>query len=281
MALTRSNRIALAEDTLTILERGKYIAPSGTTVSLDIASCLAATRLFLPDELTRLHKTNQSKGNRFATRFEVRNETTLQGAAELAQRTHGESIGVLNFASAKNPGGGFLNGSQAQEESLARSSGLYLSLREAPDFYDAHRASSSLLYSDRIILSPNCSVFRNDDGTLLETPYAVTFLTCAAPNAGAIADQDRTEEASRIADTLTVRAAKVLALAALEGLENLVLGAWGCGVFRNDPKQVAETFASHLLSGGAHFGCFQTVRFSIWNPQPPFSILEPFQRLFA
>jgi uncharacterized protein (TIGR02452 family) len=186
----------------------------------------------------------------------------------------------LNFASARNPGGGFQNGSQAQEESLARSSALYPSLREAPDFYAAHRASPSLLYSDRMILSPDCPVFRHDDGRLLESPYRVTFLTSAAPNAGAIADK-KSAEAEQIASTLAARAGKILALAAHAKIDTLILGAWGCGVFRNNPQTVAEAFATHLLDGGAYANRFRLVRFSVLDTRPPFANLEPFRRLFS
>jgi uncharacterized protein (TIGR02452 family) len=63
--------------------------------------------------------------------IEVVNETTLQGIAALHEEG-AERIGALNFASAKNPGGGFLNGSEAREESLARSSALYASLQQVP-----------------------------------------------------------------------------------------------------------------------------------------------------
>lgn len=279
MSLTRSNRIALAHETLEILERGQYVTPSGKIVTLDLALCLNATRLFLPEELVAINDAVRSQNAPSeTTRFEVVNETTLQGAADLTAQPDSGRVGVLNFASAKNPGGGFLNGSQAQEESLARSSGLYPSLRRARDFYAAHRDSPSLLYSDRIIVSPDCPVFRNDDGSLRELPYSVTFLTCAAPNAGAI-DDKKSQEAAHIGTTLVERAGKILALAAHQQIETLILGAWGCGVFRNNPNQVAEVFAQHLLRG-AYRHQFRRVRFSVLDTHPPFRIVEPFQRHF-
>lgn len=166
-------------------------------------------------------------------------------------------VAALNFASAKNPGGGFLAGSQAQEESLPRSSALYASLLRAPQFYERHRGARSLLYSDAMIWSPGCPIFRDDDGTLLDEPQLVSFITSAAPNAGAAA-KNRPDELPVIPEAFRGRSEYVLALAASEGYKRLVLGAWGCGVFRNDPAVVAEAFMGHLRDG-AWTGRFERV----------------------
>ncbi len=109
------------------------------------------------------------------------NEASLAAARRL-----GGLVGCLNFASAKNPGGGFRGGAEAQEESLARSSGLYRCLLEAPGFYAFHRSQRDLLYCDHMIFSPAVPVFRDEHGALLAQPYPVSFVTAAAPNAGAL-----------------------------------------------------------------------------------------------
>ncbi|MEV5576923.1 TIGR02452 family protein [Spirillospora sp. NPDC052269] len=70
---------------------------------------------------------------------------------------------------------------------------------------------------------------------------------------------------SRIPDVLDQRAERVLAVAAHHGARQLILGAWGCGVFRNDPHQVAEAFHSHLTAGGAFSTVFERVIFAIWE----------------
>ena len=94
---------------------------------------------------------------------------------------------ALNFASATRPGGGFLSGAQAQEESLVRSSGLYACIKDSP-FYEVHRGLRDPFYSHHVIYSPDVPVFRDDVGSLLDRPYPCSFLTCAAPNKGAILD---------------------------------------------------------------------------------------------
>jgi|GEM_PF-4983582 len=90
-----------------------------------------------------------------------------------------------------------------------------------------------------MVWSPRCPVFRKDDGDLLDEPHLATFITSPAPNAGAAGDT-RPDELPQIRDVLRQRAEYVLALAASHGYKRLVLGAWGCGVFRNDPQLVAN-----------------------------------------
>ena len=182
-------RKEIANDTLRILEQGGYQSPKGRQIDLaaDLRDCVDNTRYYEPAELGSIRDQVLSRSTEFgAMIFEAQNETTLQGAERLAVSGEFARIGVLNFASAKNPGGGFRTGAQAQEESLARSSGLYLSLLKAFSHYSYHRTHRSGLYSDRMIYSPRCPVFRRDDGELLERVYRVDFITSPAPNAGAI-----------------------------------------------------------------------------------------------
>ncbi|MBW3597556.1 MAG: TIGR02452 family protein [Planctomycetes bacterium] len=279
--MKRSKRAELARQTVEIVERGSYRLADGRTsdIASAVESCLASTRVFAPENLERLRRDvlAQPAPNR-TTEIEVRNETTLAGVSRLLAEGC-QRVTALNFASAKNPGGGFLNGSQAQEESLARSSALYASLLRGREYYDRHRGLRSCLYSDAMILSPECPIFRNDAGELLEHPLAATFITSAAPNAGAAAD-NMPDDLPLIPETFRRRSEYVLALAASQGCENLILGAWGCGVFRNDPKIVAEAFAGHL-HGSAWSGRFSRVVFSVSDASPAQEIYAAFQRAFA
>ena len=275
--MRRSTRAQIAEQTVAVVAHGSYTRPDGRVVDLRplIDDCLAGTRFYAPDQVRRLrnHVLARAADGPPAT-VEVRNETTLAGAARLLAAGHGP-VAALNFASAKNPGGGFLNGSQAQEESLARSSALYASLQQAPEYYRRHRADPSALYSDAMILSPDCPVFRDDDGNLLAEPLPVTFLTSPAPNAGAVA-RNAPDDLPRIPETLRRRAELVLALAADHGAPALVLGAWGCGVFRNDPEVVAAAFAGLLREGWANR--FRRVVFSVLDTSADQSTFAAFER---
>ena len=270
----------LAKETVEIVDQGTYRTAHGRVVDIaePVRRCLDSTRFFTPQDLECLRREVLAiPAGGFATEFEVVNETTLAGIARVLADGSGP-VAALNFASAKNPGGGFLNGSQAREESLARSTALHASLQTAWLFYERHRASPSSLYSDAMIVSPDCPIFRDDVGKLLDEPRLATFLTSAAPNAGAAAD-NHPAELPLIPGVLQRRAESVLALAASRGERNLVLGAWGCGVFRNDPRVVASAFSGHLRQG-AWSGRFERVVFSVLDTSPSRDIFWAFQSAF-
>lgn len=258
---------AIAVETVAVLERGGYTTAAGVTVSIadTLRNCVDGTQLYMPDELQEIKERVllQSQPHSL-TAFELVNETTLQGSRRIVESGQYKRVAALNFASAKNPGGGFLGGAKAQEESLARSSGLYKSLLRCPAYYSFHRAQTTCLYSDRMIYSPQCPVLRLDNGDWLDTPYLVDFITSPAPNAGAI-QSNEPENTPQILPTLKERSGKLLALAALKGCDALVLGAWGCGVFRNEPEQVASVFWEHLKPNGAFYGRFKKVLFSVFD----------------
>lgn len=259
---------AIAEETVRIVESGRYQVPGAGEVVLasDIAAAVAATRLYRPDDPVAA-----AIGVPDMPVIEVTGETTLAAARRL-----GGEVACLVFASARNPGGGFLNGAQAQEESLARSSALYACLRSVPEFYAFHRQQPDLRYSDRVIYSPSVPVFRDDDGLLLPRPQSVSFLTAAAPNLAAMTDR-QPEISATVPAVLHARAARVLQIAAAHRHRRLVLGAWGCGVFGNDPAVVAGAFAK-ALSEARWFG---HVVFAVHDRQPGTPIHRAFAAIFA
>lgn len=257
---------AIANGTLAALEAGYYTMYDGATVAIRdlLSDCVSNTRYYEPVELDNIRERVLSQSGMIQTTFAVTNETTLQGCATLVASGEYQRIGVLNFASARNPGGGFLRGARAQEESLARSSALYFSLRQCPQFYGFHRAQDTCLYSDRMIYSPACPVLRDDAGNWLAQPYTIDFITSPAPNAGAIMRNEPINR-DRITPVLTERAGKILALAAHHQCDALALGAWGCGAFQNDPATVATIFASYLRPGGAFSRRFRHVIFAVYD----------------
>lgn len=273
----------IAKHTEEIVEAGGYRAEDGRQVSLAalLTAATEGTRLYGPEPVPVTPDTSRT------TSFEVTGESSLQAARRITSAAPGP-VAVLNFASARNPGGGYLNGAQAQEEALCRASALYVTLLRAPDYYAHHRADRSPFYSDRVIHSPGVPVFRDDRGRLLDAPFTVGFLTSPAPNAGVVA-RDRPEESPRIPATLAARAERVLEVAVTGGYRRLVLGAWGCGVFRNDPAEVAGAFRALLVAppdgsgagGGRFSGHFDQVVFAVLDRTADSATSAAFRRTFA
>ncbi|MFH8371482.1 TIGR02452 family protein [Streptomyces sp. NPDC018031] len=278
---------SIANETERIVAQGGYTAPGGHRVDLadDIARAVARTRLYAPEDTVGPPSAGRSPrsaspagGPAGGARYEVTAESSLEAARRLV--ADGEPVAVLDFASARNPGGGYLNGAQAQEEALCRASALYRCLREAPEYYAAHRADPSPFYSDRVIHSPAVPVFRDDRGRLLDVPYRVGFLTSPAPNAGVVARRDPGAVA-RLPATLLRRGGRVLEVAAAHGYRRLVLGAWGCGVFMNDPAQVAAAFHAHLTGAGRFAGHFDRVVFGVLDRRDPSPVRAAFADAFG
>ncbi|WP_449351960.1 TIGR02452 family protein [Streptomyces shaanxiensis] len=265
----------IAQETEQIVAAGRYRAPDGREVVLaaEIEAARAGTRMVGPGPV---------EVPEFApadTFIEVTGESSLEAARRLGEGAS-ERVAVLNFASARNPGGGYLNGAQAQEEALCRASALYTCQLRAREFYDHHRAHRDPFYTDRVIHSPAVPVFRDDRGRLLDSPHLVGFLTAAAPNAGVVrrTAPDRVAELPR---ALAVRAERVLSVAVAEGYRRLVLGAWGCGVFQNDPAQVAGAFRTLLGPGGRFEGAFEHVAFGVLDRTRGEVVRAAFARAFA
>jgi uncharacterized protein (TIGR02452 family) len=257
----------IARQTVAAVQAGCYEHPEAGTVEIPgVAQAVAGTMLYLPEQtLTAAGEVNA------APKVEVTRESTLEAAHRMGPRA-----AALVFASARNPGGGFLTGAQAQEESVARASALHACLLQAQEFYDFHRRHSDLRYSDRVIYSPDVPVFRDDRGNLLAKPYVSSFLTAAAPNLGAI-QSNQPEHAASVPEVLRRRAIRVLEVAAAHGHRSLVLGAWGCGVFRNDPATVAGAFASAL----AVVNRFDHLVFAIYEPKQPSATYAAFAERFG
>jgi len=279
--MNRISRARLAQETVEIVQRGWYQSPTGSRVDLSnsVNRCLMATALYRPEQFESVLHDLPAHDTECATRFEVVNETSLSVARRLVSEQGASKTLCLNFASAKNPGGGFMGGSQAQEESLARSSGLYASLVSQEGYYDANRACGTALYTDHMILSPEVPVFRDDDGNLLEDPYGLGILTAPAVNAGAIR-KNEPDNVTRIRSVMSARIEKVLALASYHGYQDLVLGAWGCGVFQNDPSEIAALFADALVKDSRYIDRFHSVVFAVLDRTTDEQIIKPFRKYF-
>lgn len=260
----------LGQEAVQIGRDGRYTAPSGRVVEIAGMVERAVTgTISVPPDATL----DTCPGGQLRTRVRVSNESTL--VASLRLHAAGLRPAALNFASARHPGGGFLGGSRAQEESLARSSALYACL--VGRAYYEHHARIDAMYSSWLLYSPDVPVFRDDDGGLLAEPWPCTFITGAAPMVKSLREQ-RPERLAEVPGVMRERISRVLAVAARERHPSVVLGAWGCGAFGGDTESVAEIFREALA--GPFRGTFEEVVFAVLDATEDRRFIGPFERRF-
>jgi uncharacterized protein (TIGR02452 family) len=251
-----------------ITESGEYRTSSDgvVNVSRSVRRSIDGTVSYPPDQPFA-----ESAAGSYQTKISVENITTLEAAHRLI--VEGFRPAVLNFASATDPGGGFLGGARAQEEYLARSSGLFACIRDNA-MYAFHRSRRDPLYTDYAIYSPDVPVFRSDDGSLLDEPYTVGIITCPAVNSGKVPAGRRNE----IGPAMWRRILKVLSIGVKHAHDSIVLGAWGCGAFGNDAREIAELF--HRALEQNFKGCYSEVVFAVLDRSRDRRSIGPFQEAF-
>lgn len=228
------------------------------------------------------------KSKEAAASLTVSKKRTLEAAAQYK----GQKTVVLNFASATSPGGGVMKGSSAQEEALCRCSSLYFSLNEKSmwdGFYSPHRTARNPLHNDDCIYTPDVVVFKSDTANPELLPeedwYKVNVITCAAPNLRERpADSTHSGENSTPArltdrDLLAIhekRLRKILAIAAAEENEAVILGAFGCGAFLNPPRIVARAMKNAVKERRYDF---KVIEFAVYCPPRDDSNYKIFERI--
>ena len=254
------DRKATAKETLEIMKRGTY-ETRGRTVDImkQHRASVDNSLLFTPEQAETLAAT-YAKGEP-SGKLPVM-KTMDCSTVDAILRLAGDGVadpGVLNFASAKNPGGGFLNGAMAQEESIAASSGLYHTLIRHPEYYQNNRNCPSMIYTNHAIYSPEVVFFRNGRFELLEEPVTASVLTLPAVNMGQVIQKG--EDVHTAETAMYERMKLALALFVQMNHRHLILGAYGCGVFRNDPVKIAAWW-EELLSGEFK-GVFEQIVFAV------------------
>ncbi|MBQ8966447.1 TIGR02452 family protein [Ruminococcus sp.] len=264
------NNISIANETIKITSDGFYEL-NGQKVSL-LSEDPKQVKIISPKEGELLLNTDISQFQRDKLcSIEVTCESSFQAAARLDHPL------VMNFANAHNPGGGFRMGANAQEEALCRCSTLYASItsQESKEMYHYNNTHPSFVESDYMLISPDVTVFRGDEYSLLEKPYLVDVVTVPAPNRYGAAFLASKELVNK---TILRRIRIFLRYAAIKGINDLVLGAWGCGAFGNDPTKVAQQFRTALIDDGLGL-CFERVVFAIYG-KPDGKNISAFREVF-
>lgn len=165
-----------------------------------------------------------------------------------------QRLAALNFASFKNPGGMYMEGSSAQEESLCHYSNLYSALKNRDDYYRMNRyLLNDGVYETRGLYTPDVYFFNPDDEDIQgcnitpETDMAICdVITLAAPNHKAAINHGVGEETLYYA--MIDRVDAIISVAAQMNVTVLILGAYGCGVFGWDPEEVADIFFDRIVT---------------------------------
>ncbi|EPS45094.1 hypothetical protein H072_918 [Dactylellina haptotyla CBS 200.50] len=216
-----------------------------------------SARRYAPSEISALPKTRST----YIPKLSVINSDTFAAAEDVishlkttraAEYNSGKlRVAVLNMASNVQPGGGVLNGSQAQEETLCRRSTLYPSLANRP----LHPLAPGM-----IIYTKDVLVFMDQQYQMLPEAerYWVDVISAAAPKRPDLtSNKEYADQNDLEALILTIK--NMMRMAVMKGATHLVLGAFGCGAYGNPNKLVAEHFKRVIC--GRSFG----VRGSTWE----------------
>lgn len=244
----REDNILMLNDTLKICKVGSY-EKNGKKIMLQLSKKeMEEVIVYLPSDIRNMAEDKDFQhiivGGRVGVGCENMDSFSLARKRVEDCRhmmAEGDRVLVLNFANAVNPGGGVRRGATAQEEDLCRKSSLLLSLesKEALAYYDYNKALNTYMGSDAIILNPNVEILKDENGNLLEKSVVVSVLTCAAPNLrNGMECMTEAQYQKMMYDRITA----MLTVAACNGYKVVILGAFGCGAFRNDAKLVSDIF---------------------------------------
>lgn len=268
------NNIRILEETLEAFDNLEYESPNGNTVSvgLDYAE-QEDSKVYLPNDVYKLNLPNSGP---FSCKFDCWNGDSFSSARKLA--VNGYLPLVLNMASAKNPGGGVYNGSVSQEEDLCRKSSLLLSLEtgESAKFYDFNRAHKNMMNTDAVILSPTVEIIRGNNNEFLDKPVKVGVISMAAPN---LHNGLGNKTQQQYEELFYERILGLFKVAYHSGFKTLVLGAWGCGVFKNDPIVVSNLFKKVIEENNIS-QLFENIVFSVLGRSGDSNFIA-FQRNFG
>jgi uncharacterized protein (TIGR02452 family) len=255
------SNIAIIRETLALCQQDEALAEAIRTSVSDQSVQLQGEELPLP-------------APRFTEDAQV--IVSKKRTLEAARAYVGRPTAVLNFANPIHPGGGVMAGSRAQEKALCRCSTLYPCLIDPAlqtAFYQPHRGLGNSLGNDDCIYTPGVIVLREDTAqpALLppEERYPVDVITCAAPRVHELRQQLHYVAGSVYAPLSAEelyalhlqRARRILQLAAHKGAEVIILGAFRCGAFGNDPHIVSRAMMDAVRENRR---LFRTVEFAIY-----------------
>ena len=258
------------EENVIIFENTAYLCKENKSLAEAIKASNLAQKLILEKDTVVGADRNRYEN---AAKVVISKKRSYEAAKEYKDMR----VAVHNFASASNPGGGVVRGSGAQEECLCRCSTLYfdLDVKEMWDgFYNPHRAAADPIHNDDLIYTPDVIVFKTDTSNPKLMPesewYKVDVVTCAAPNLKSnptnIFNPGDGNKQVIVKDNELLaihekRLRRILDVAANNGVEAIILGAFGCGAFKNKPEVVALA-AKNVIKDYLH--AFKVIEYAVY-----------------
>ena len=300
-----SEDIFMLEDTLQICEKGAY-SIDGQTIPLRLSrQQMTSSLVFLPEDVKKIMQegafwTGVGSSSRCDITCENRDSFSLarercrkegyvygeggQKKGDVCGEGSQKEVLVLNMANPVNPGGGVRRGARAQEEDLCRKSSLLLALEDmkARPYYHYNRSKNTYMGSDAIVITPKVEIIKDEYGQLLPESVVTAVLTCAAP---CLSFGREGLSQKEYEDMVYNRIRGMLGVSASLGYTRLVLGAWGCGAFRNDARVVAQLFFRALSdkdsAGRQLYTLFDSIDFAVLARGREQYNLQEFSRFFT
>lgn len=248
----------IAKETVDIIKANGYTFSDKRVVLSDDPQLLQHVVVFTPEKVAEARTALDLNKRTGAGEIKVDFLSSLTSAKV---NGIGKTL-VLNFANAYRPGGDFLYGATAQEEAICRCSSLYASLssEKASELYKYNKTHVAPEGSDYMLLSPDVVVFRDHDCNLLPETYKVSVITVAAPDLDGEAYELREP---KLGEVMRHKIKNIVAVAAQNAYDTLILGAWGCGAFGHDAKNMAQYFYDVLVDMN-YKRLFERVVFSVF-----------------
>ncbi len=256
----RNMRKVVFRHTVRLVQSGGYASPSGNEIRFPAPDAMQRDSQ-LYDAPLRPVVPNQTE----PVKIYVENRDCLVSAEEWQKK--GYRVAVLNMANRRNPGGGVYNGAGAQEGNLFRRTNLFQSLyMYAPYGWQYGVAENRWGYPlDRNyggVYSPNVTVFRGteqDGYPLLEQPFSTSVISVAGMNRPELTPDGLI--APHLVEGIQNKIRTIFNIGLEHGRDCLILGALGCGAFRNPPRHIAKLF--HEILAREYYDKFRVIVFAI------------------
>ena len=282
----RQMRKDVFTNTINVVRQGYYELDDGNIITLPPSDEIVRNTKFYSREI----KVSDNKPFQLDTIIKVDNIDCLVAANKL--QLEGYNVAVLNMASRQNPGGGVYSGAGAQEENLFRRSNLFQSMFQFAPYASQYGIKKSV-YQYPLdknfggVYTKKATVFRDTEEKgyqLLGTPFEMSFISVPGMNKPELTSDGMIVDS--LVEPIKNKIRTILRIGLENGHDALVLGALGCGAFRNPPKHIARLF-HEVIEESEFANRYKLLLFAILedhnshNSHNPEGNFKPFEEEFS